>query len=58
MNSKIRCLHCNDVIESFDRHDFKRCKCGKVFIDGGDAYLRFGWPSGDWKDSIEILQEP
>ena len=43
----IRCLHCNDVIESKHRHDFVRCFCKKVFVDGGEDYKRRGFPSGE-----------
>lgn len=31
----IRCKHCDDVIESKSQHDFIRCRCGKVAVDGG-----------------------
>lgn len=43
---KIRCLKCNDIIESKHVHDLKKCKCGACFIDGGDKYTRIG---GDLK---------
>lgn len=43
---KIRCLKCNDIIESKHVHDFKKCKCGSCFIDGGDEHTRVG---GDLK---------
>lgn len=39
---KIQCTVCGDVIESTHRHDFKWCKCGSVFVDGGREYLRAG----------------
>jgi len=39
---KIRCLKCNDIIESKHAHDFKKCNCGACFIDGGDEYTRIG----------------
>lgn len=42
MGKKIKCASCNDIIESKYRHDYVKCKCGKIFIDGGDDYLRFG----------------
>ena len=42
----VRCLHCDDVIESLHRHDFKRCRCGHVTVDGGPEYKRRLW-SGD-----------
>ena len=25
---KIKCLKCNDIIESLSVHDYKKCKCG------------------------------
>jgi hypothetical protein len=37
------CLGCNTLIESKHRHDFVRCPCGAVFVDGGQDYLRRGW---------------
>ena len=43
---KIKCLKCNDIIESKHVHDSKKCKCGACFIDGGDKYTRVG---GDLK---------
>ncbi len=43
---KIRCLKCNDIIESKHVHDLQKCKCGACFIDGGDKYTRVG---GDFK---------
>lgn len=43
---KIRCLKCNDIIESLSIHDKKVCKCGACFIDGGNEYTRVG---GDFK---------
>ena len=40
LENKIKCNHCGDVIESRHRHDFKRCSCGRVAVDGGHDYLR------------------
>ena len=31
---------CGDIIESTHGHDFRSCKCGKIYVDGGRAYLR------------------
>ena len=39
---KIKCLKCNDIIESLSVHDFKYCKCGACSIDGGKQYTRIG----------------
>lgn len=41
--NKVRCKKCDDVIESTHSHDFRRCKCGAIFIDGGKEYQRYGW---------------
>jgi hypothetical protein len=40
--SKAKCLKCNDVIESKHRHDFVKCECGEIFLDGGDENIRAG----------------
>ena len=37
---KIRCLKCNDIIESLSVHDYKKCKCGLCSIDGRNEYKR------------------
>lgn len=49
-----KCLNCNEVIESKHRHDFVTCKCGKLSVDGGHAYLR---RIGDFKNSEELSEE-
>lgn len=36
----LKCLDCNDVIYSTMRHDYRHCKCKKIFIDGGRDYVR------------------
>jgi len=53
MSTKVKCLHCGDIIESKGhRHNFVSCRCGKTFVDGGDEYSRIG---GDklllWKEN-------
>lgn len=51
MGAKIRCTKCNDVIESKYRHNLVDCKCGAIFIDGGQDYTRIGG------SSYEIVKE-
>lgn len=36
----IRCNHCGDEIESTSRHEYVKCSCGAVAVDGGVDYLR------------------
>lgn len=38
--NKARCTRCNDVIESKHRHDFVRCQCKAIAVDGGRDYIR------------------
>lgn len=47
LHNKIKCNHCGDIIESYNVHDFKYCKCNTVFVDGGHEYLRRGFNEKD-----------
>lgn len=38
----IICPDCQDLVWSRYTHDFRVCKCGAVFIDGGRDYTRYG----------------
>lgn len=40
ISNKVRCLSCDDIIESTHRHDFVRCSCRNIAVDGGHDYLR------------------
>lgn len=53
----IRCLNCNEIIESKYTHDFRSCSCGHVSVDGGLDYLRRGFPSGESTQWYEELSE-
>ena len=52
--SKAMCALCSDVIESASVHDYVTCKCGEIFLDGGDAYLRYG--AHTTLDNVVILE--
>lgn len=39
---KIKCLNCNDIIESKHRQNLVTCKCQSCYADGGQDYLHFG----------------
>lgn len=45
-----RCKHCNTVIESKRVHDFVKCPCGKIFVDGGLDYCHRGGAPEDSED--------
>jgi len=53
MGCKLQCNKCQDIIESKSVHDFVECKCGAIFVDGGDEYCRFG---GDI-ENIKFIEE-
>lgn len=40
--NKAKCKLCKTVIESTFRHDMVGCKCGAIFVDGGNDYWRAG----------------
>ena len=39
----IMCEDCRSIIWSIHQHDFRYCKCQKIFIDGGRNYTRIGY---------------
>lgn len=38
----VKCPYCKEIIYSRARHDFRRCSCGNIFVDGGKEYLKYG----------------
>lgn len=34
------CPDCREVIYSVNRHDYRKCKCGRCMVDGGKDYFR------------------
>lgn len=53
-SNKAQCRQCEDIIESKHRHDFIKCSCEAIFIDGGREYLRRG--AKDMFDVIELSE--
>ena len=58
MNNKIiknmaRCKKCGDIIESKNTHDFIKCSCGSIAVDGGKEYLK---RVGNLNDTIELSE--
>ena len=56
IKNAIQCKHCGEIIESKSVHDFKTCKCGKVFVDGGHEYLRRGYTNSAKDDFIDLSE--
>ena len=51
LSNKAICKHCSETIESKHRHDFIKCSCGSVGVDGGTDYIR---RLGDPSDYIDM----
>ena len=49
-----KCLECNEIIRSKNRHDYVSCTCGNLSVDGGSWYLRRGYKK---ENSFEELSE-
>lgn len=54
------CPDCNEVIYSVNRHDYRKCSCGRCMVDGGKDYFRTNMAGTAVKidlltDDIEII---
>lgn len=38
--NKAQCRLCGDILESTYTHDYKRCGCGEIAVDGGKSYRK------------------
>jgi hypothetical protein len=52
---KIKCLICEDIIESKTVHDLVSCKCESCYIDGGSYYSHIG--AKDFNKVVEIKDD-
>lgn len=51
------CKHCWDYIRSKNVHDFKMCKCGKIWVDGWSFYVRRIWNPEDYINVVEEFDD-
>ena len=49
------CGRCHMEIESLHVHDWKSCRCGDIFVDGGLAYRHHGWRDAATYRDISIF---
>lgn len=40
VTNKAQCRLCEDIIESKSGHDYQRCSCGEISVDGGKSYIK------------------
>lgn len=55
MKNRAKCKLCNEILESFYRHDYITCKCGEISIDGGNDYCRA--MAKNWENFLRIDDE-
>lgn len=44
-----KCTHCGDEIFWNTHKQLTRCKCGKIYVDGCEGYIRVGGNKEDYK---------
>lgn len=54
LKNKARCLLCSDTIEYKYTHNFVRCKCGSLAVDGGNDYHKRCFQRQE--DYVEVLE--
>jgi uncharacterized C2H2 Zn-finger protein len=54
IRNSAKCGMCHVEVVSRDVHDFVRCPCGNIYVDGGKHYLRRGWKDGEFFEDTSI----
>lgn len=57
IRNRAKCLLCGDVIESVSTHDFVRCSCGALAVDGGTAYARRVFKDRDAYQDMSVFED-
>lgn len=52
--NRAKCNHCGWVIESQGRHHLNVCGCGRLYVDGGQEYLRRGGDLNNYEELSEF----
>jgi len=55
MRNRAKCRLCGDIIESFHQHDYVRCSCDQIAVDGGNHYHKC--EAVDWVNFIRVDDE-
>ncbi len=59
IRNAVRCLNCNEIIESINVHDMRYCSCGVTSIDGGLEYTKRGFGGKGFQELAEYeIEQP
>ncbi len=58
MRNRAKCKLCGDIIESLHRHDYVRCSCDEIAVDGGpggkDGTGYWRCSAKDWRNFVRV----
>lgn len=54
IRNRARCKCCGDIIESRYTHEYVKCSCQAIAVDGGTEYIRRCFKDDE---SVELLEE-
>lgn len=57
LRNAAKCLECGVVVESKHRHDWVKCDCGNLFVDGGKVYIRRGAADPSKVQDLSLFSE-
>ena len=55
MKNRAKCKLCGDIIESLHRHDYVKCSCDEIAVDGGNDYFRAS--ARNWENFLRLDDE-
>lgn len=57
ISNKAKCNKCGEIVESKHRHDFVRCSCKNLAVDGGKDYLKRMYKEYGYEDLSEVTED-
>lgn len=57
ISNKAKCNKCGEIVESKHRHDFVRCSCKNLAVDGGKDYLKRLYKDYGYEDLSEVTED-
>jgi len=57
ISNKAKCNKCGEIVESKHRHDFVRCSCKNLAVDGGKDYLKRLYKEHGYEDLSEVTED-